>query len=107
MPLPDAVLLAARHLDEEEGPCHEGHTLTAADMAAIRCVLRHISGEHHTQQPARITRIHRDDHGLHVTVELDTPLPEQPAARTEVSCTQATLTAAWQPPARRVGFASA
>lgn len=37
------VILAARHLDETEGPCREGHVLTPNDRSAITTVLRYIS----------------------------------------------------------------
>lgn len=49
MTLPDLVLLAARHLDEEEGPCKLGHALTTADLAAIRTVLRYVAQQNKGQ----------------------------------------------------------
>lgn len=37
------VLIAARHLDETEGPMRVGHVLTDTDRSALNAVLRYIS----------------------------------------------------------------
>jgi hypothetical protein len=37
------VILAARHLDPEEGVMRAGHVVTPADVSAVRTVLRFVS----------------------------------------------------------------
>lgn len=46
MTLDSLTLLAARHLDETEGPVQVGRVLTATDRSAINTLLRYVSRMH-------------------------------------------------------------
>ena len=48
MALPDAVMLAVRHLDPEGGAMSAGHKVDATDLVALRTVLEHVAA---TDQP--------------------------------------------------------
>src|SRR5215813_4107449 len=65
--LPDAVMLAAAHLDPVDGVMSPGHKVDATDLAALRTVLDHVKAT-------------------------DTDRP-----RTEINCTGAATQVAWQP----------
>lgn len=50
---PSMVILAARHLDETEGPVRVGHVVTESDRGAITAVLRYIAAAHRAGDAAQ------------------------------------------------------